>query len=396
MKKYLFSLMLMTTALAVHPNNLVSTPPGYSNIESGSMLLPLATTETEGDEPIAITPNQVGPSTYGRQVILKQVNNYYGLIHDMEGEQCLAYPTYDPLLPAVMCWGFDISGVVERYQYWDIYDNEETVFYLAVTDILAMHYAYNDTADIKRINTLFNLENEVYGGGFDLTGHFTTPLTAVYQQDQCLYVRDIYGDYGLVYGYIPCVTTNGDIIHDAKAKPYNLNGIKVIHPEVPSSFIPDGHQTPVSPDVFTINNLGKNMIHHYLRFNGVEINLDDDGGFQDIADHTGTLPIDNKFGIEITESNNERCDLNGDDEVNIGDINMLINRILSGEVIAETTIDDEGYDVTGFLTIMGAGLALIPIKMVHHVDSSLVGDINDDGEVNIADINSIIDFILCQ
>lgn len=141
MKKYLFSLMLMTTALAVHPNNLVSTPPGYSNIESGSMLLPLATTETEGDEPIVITPNQVGPSTYGRQVILKQVNNYYGPIHDMEGEQCLAYPTYDPLLPAVMCWGFDISGVVERYQDWDIYDNEETVFYLAVTDILAMHYA---------------------------------------------------------------------------------------------------------------------------------------------------------------------------------------------------------------------------------------------------------------
>ena len=50
-------------------------------------------------------------------------------------------------------------------------------------------------------------------------------------------------------------------------------------------------------------------------------------------------------------------DVNGDGEVNIADINVIINIILSG-------------------------------------DSNMTGDINEDGEVNIADINTVINIIL--
>ena len=391
MKKYYFSLLLFVTALVVNAYNPASTLPNYRNNESGSVLLPVTAAETEG-ETIVITPNQVGPSTYGRQVSIRQVNAFNGTIIDIDGEQCLARITYTPYLPTVLCWSYDIAGVVQNYV-----EDDQTVYYLAVTNILVLHHGHNDTADIKRINSLFNLKDEAFNGQyFDLTGHFTTPLTAVYQNDQYLYVRDVYGDYGLVDGDITCLTTNGDLIHDAKAKPYNYDGINVIIPEDPSSFTPDGHQAAVKPGVFTINNLSNEMIHHYVRFNGVEINFDDDGNFQAIADDTGILPIHNKFGIGITELDNERYDLNDDGEVTINDINVLINRILSDATSAKTAIDNEGYDVTGFMSIKDSELALIPIKIVHHVDPSLAGDLNGDGEENIADINIIIDYITVQ
>ena len=387
------------TAFVALAHSLASTPPGYNNPKPG--MLSLLSTEAEEDDPIVITPNQVGPSTYGRQVILRQVNDICGTICDVDGETCLASLTYNPILPAVLCWSYDISGVVQYYEDWN--PHEDTTYYLAVTHILSLHYNHNDTADIKRINSLFNLENEEFWGEyFDLTGHFTTPLTAVYQHGQNLYVRDIYGDYGLVYGYIPFMMTNGDIIYDAKAKPYHYKGINEIIPEVPSSFTPDSHQAPVLPDVFTINNLNKEMIHHYVRLNEVEINYDNDDDFQSIADDTGVLPIVNKFAIGITEENegvtdNERYDLNRDGEVNISDINELINRILAGAAMIASANSDEGYDVTGFLTIKDAELALIPIKITQHDDSStLAGDINGDGEENIADINIIIKYILSK
>ena len=52
-------------------------------------------------------------------------------------------------------------------------------------------------------------------------------------------------------------------------------------------------------------------------------------------------------------------DVNGDNEVNIADVNAVINIILSG----------------------GAGTK---------------GDVNNDGEINIADINALIDYILAH
>ena len=60
----------------------------------------------------------------------------------------------------------------------------------------------------------------------------------------------------------------------------------------------------------------------------------------------------------VTSSNSTLCgDVNGDGEVNIADINVIINFILSG-------------------------------------NSDKAGDVNEDGEVNIADINTVINIIL--
>ena len=48
------------------------------------------------------------------------------------------------------------------------------------------------------------------------------------------------------------------------------------------------------------------------------------------------------------------------------------------------------YYVEGFLTVFRGILELYPIK----ITSGLVGDVNGDGEVNIADVNALTNIIL--
>ena len=53
------------------------------------------------------------------------------------------------------------------------------------------------------------------------------------------------------------------------------------------------------------------------------------------------------------------------------------------------------YYIEGFLTIYKGQMELYPVKIIKH-GACLFGDINGDGEVNIADINALIDIILTR
>ena len=56
---------------------------------------------------------------------------------------------------------------------------------------------------------------------------------------------------------------------------------------------------------------------------------------------------------------------------------------------------DGTYDITGFLTVYRDQLEIYPVKIEHHGGKYvLIGDLNDDGELNIADVNYLIDIIL--
>jgi len=65
-------------------------------------------------------------------------------------------------------------------------------------------------------------------------------------------------------------------------------------------------------------------------------------------------------GIDVPDDYFSVCDVNGDNEVNIADVNAVINMILSGS------------------------------------GGTTTGDVNGDGEINIADINAIINAILSK
>ena len=301
----------------------------------------------------------------------------------------MGYAPFGGPAAAVSCWCYDIGGEVESYKYWESSDYV-TGYRLRMISISG-HSNTLDTADVERIKSLYRLRDIQY---FHLTGHFTKPLTAVYQNGDYLYVRDSYGDYGLILGSIDEVVTNGDMIYDAKATSYNDGGVDFISAVVPSSFTVGGHQAAVSPEVLAIQDVTSDRIHHYIRFDRVRLTDGDDQGFRSLVDDTGTLPLNNLFGIEVTTdvgSVTSQYDLNIDGRVDISDVSDLIDRLLydkstSGELNPVST-----YDVTGFVAMSDNLLQFYPVEIVrYHLD----GDTNDDGRVTIDDLTFLIDFIL--
>jgi hypothetical protein len=110
----------------------------------------------------------------------------------------------------------------------------------------------------------------------------------------------------------------------------------------------------------------------------------------------------NKFNCEVEGDvlpiADNPCDVNGDGEVNIADINTVLAEIL--RVAASHRADgfdpDATYDVWGFLNVYKGEMELYPVRIVYHGSGFAPNpcDVNHDGEVNIADVNCIIDAIL--
>ena len=225
--------------------------------------------------------------------------------------------------------------------------------------------------------------NELYALNSGQKGSFSTQLTAIYQNGVRMYVQDVEGTQTLVYGGVPGTFVNGDLINNAIASWSTYQGAKQMVPQ--ENFNNVGHGTEVQPDEpMPIEELSMDMVHRYISFKDVDI-IDEDGTLY-IVDETGRIKLFNQFNVEIegtapyyiegflaTHSNElevfpilikgipeyPKGDVNGDGEVNIGDINKLVSIILGAED-----------------------------------DTNGRSDVNEDGEVNIADINAVIAIIL--
>ena len=228
---------------------------------------------------------------------------------------------------------------------------------------------------------------------------FGCPLTVIYQNGANLYVKDSCGEYGLIYGNnAGGPFENGDlIIGQASWTEYQSNRQLTNHGE----WTKIGKTDPVEPIVFPVEELSTDLVHWYVKLVGVTLVEDDDGKIY-VYDGTERIIMFNKFNVEVTEVGNggyvypDVCaDLNLDYEVNIADIWELINRILTGRTTPEWVGGDGTYDITGFLTVFRGQLEIYPVKIEHHGGQYvLIGDVNGDGEVNIADVNCIINLIL--
>ena len=68
---------------------------------------------------------------------------------------------------------------------------------------------------------------------------------------------------------------------------------------------------------------------------------------------------------------------------------------MKGETTHEWVGGDGTCDVIGFVAVYRGQIEIIPIQIVEHGGRYvLIGDVNDDGEVNIGDVNYIINLIL--
>lgn len=158
-----------------------------------------------------------------------------------------------------------------------------------------------------------------------------------------------------------------------------------------------GETEPVEPEVMPIEELSVDMVHWFVKLENVTLGGDEYEPL--IEDETGSVLIFNRFNVEIIEdygySGEMSPDPNMDNEVNIADINCIIDRILKGQTTPEWVGGDGTYDIIGFVSVYKGMIEIIPIKIVHHCGKYvLIGDVNGDGELNIADVNVIIDLIL--
>ena len=297
--------------------------------------------------PETITPTQVTHDYWAHYVLLKNVtiNADTTNLTDANGNTCEMYnKTFNIELPSDLSKPHDVYGIVGVFSAYQV---------LPIGfDVAPTPPGPELPTDVASIEELYQLEK-------GKQGHFTTPLTAVYQNGSNLYVKDVEGTYSLVYGEVEGTFTNGDYINDAIATWSEYQGAKQMLPAVPSTFVPAGHADAVTPEEMPIEEISQDMVHTYYAFYGVKIRIDEESGNMYLVDETGEMQLFNKFKIEVPEIN-----------------------------------DEDTYDVEAFLAVYRGEMELYPtiIKVVG--DEFLPEDVNHDGEVNIADVNCVIDYIL--
>lgn len=334
-------------------------------------------TRNEQVFPELITIPQVGESTLWHYVLLKDVyiDQVNQVVRDQEGNSC-------PYYPQLTVW-FDPTELLDVYAIVTSYRSGFQL--LIIEEGLPL-------PPPPEVCCLADLYNNFEKGK---VAQFECPLTVIYHNGANLFVKDSCGEYGLIYGNnAGGPFENGDLIlGQASWTLYQGNKQLANHGE----WTKVGKTDPVEPIVLPVEELCTDMVYWFVKLENVTLGGDVYEPL--IEDETGSVLIFNRFNVEIIEDygpgGEMSPDVNMDNEVNIADINCIIDRILKGQTTPEWVGGDGTYDIIGFVSVYKGMIEIIPIKIVHHGGKYvLIGDVNGDGELNIADVNAIIDIIL--
>ena len=284
-----------------------------------------------------ISPSAVAHETWGHYVKLTQVyiDTQNKTFTDANGNSCPYYDRFGIAFPDDTSIPYDVYGIVGSY------GKTNTVYQLLPTKI-------DFTAKPVDVASI----NELYSKNEGVIGHFTTPLTTIYQNGNNLYVIDHEGTYSLVFGSVAYKEfANGDYVNDAQASWTTYNGNKQLKP-VEETWVKAGHGEAVKPVVLPIEEISKDMVHWYLGFEDVTI-TENDGSYI-MEDETGSMILYDRFNV-----------------------------------LGEMDLANTHY-IEGFLTVYRDVLELYPINPVVYEPE----DVNKDGEVNVTDLNIVIDAIL--
>lgn len=313
--------------------------------------------------PEVITPAQVGDALWAHLVRLNGVkivtqDRVNGTL-EANGESCPMFNnTFKIDLPDDLEQEYDVIGIVAAYQRGG---QGEVVYQILPVEVLGG--VEPQPIPVASINELYALNQ-------GRKGIFTTPLTTIYQNGPNLYVIDQEGTYSLAYGSVAYKEfTNGDYINDAVASWTLYSGNKQLAP-VEETFVKAGHGNAIEPVVLPIEEISKDMVHWYLGFEDVTI-TESDGSYI-MEDETGSMILYDRFGVlkdmDLTNTHYiegfltvykdalelypimpievqpvylpEDVDKNG--EVNITDVNLVIDAILSGNFFENGDVDGNG------------------------------------------------------
>ncbi len=302
-----------------------------------------------------ITISQVGHETWGHYVRIDNVTINMDDKTFSDATGTIGY--YDRFL---IQWPDDQT---KTYTIYAIVGSYKTDYQLLPTRIV-FEEPIPDVANLKE------LYDSVAKGK---QAHFTTPLTAIYQNKarRDLYIIDATGEYGLVYGDVDGTFVNGDYINDAIAAWTTYNDNYQLPPKA-DTFVPAGHKAAIEPEMLPIEEISQDLIHNYLAFENVTISSrvemvnDKEQTNYYMADETGEIMLYDRYGIGVADLDQSKT-----------------------------------YNVKGFLTIFSASriMEIYPIEIVEPGPGPEPTpleryDVNKDGEINVADINVLIDYIL--
>lgn len=293
-----------------------------------------------------ITISQVGHETWGHYVRIDDVtiNTTDKTFSDATGS--IGY--YDRFN---IQWPDDLT---KTYTIYAIVGSYKTNYQLLPTRIVFEEII----PDVECLSDLYALNK-------GKVAHFTAPLTAIYQNKEKhdLYIIDACGEHGLVYGDVDGTFENGDYIDDAMASWTTYNDNYQLTP-VANTFVPAGKTSPIAPEEMPIEEISQDRVHHYFAFNDVTVIVKEEDGKTNyyLVDETGEMMLFDRYSVGLSE-----LDLS------------------------------KRYDVKAFLTVYKTIMELYPTEIKEHggVDPIMERyDVNKDGEINIADVNTLIDYIL--
>ena len=298
-----------------------------------------------------------------KQVTVSDLTNNNFKITDAEGNEAVGYNKFNQHVQN----GYyeELTGIVGSYGRY------ETIYQL-------LPIIMQDT----EINCLEDLYEQPSGQICKIR------LKAIYQNGRYMYVQDFCDQFGLLYGNIGIYARSGDVIEgtctwSTYAGNIQLNSIgdwEVI-----------SHGPAVEPEVVTIEELSIDMVHWYVKIYDVEFVEGISPNTCMMVDPTGEISVYNRFNINIPFNNlkdnwEPRLDVNHDGEVNIADVNCVIDMIIGGG----HSMNYRKY-VIGFVGAYRGELQFYPVECNSQRPDC---DVNWDNEVNIADINLIIEYIL--
>ena len=180
-----------------------------------------------------------------------------------------------------------------------------------------------------------------------------------YQNGSRLFVRDTEGTSGLIYGSLGKTFENGQVLGDEWTATYQLfNGntheFEILNAE---EIFASGETRNAAPVECT--SISANIVNEYVILKGV------------------TLQADTTANIFYTADNN-----------------IQICNFFNGVEIPEVK-ENSTYDVTGIVMLSKAGQVRVYVTEMTEVSSqTLVGDVDEDGNVNITDVTALIDMLL--
>lgn len=352
-----------------------TTYDGHAELTNLTGFKPASRNETI--QPEVITIPQVGEDYWAHFVELKNVyiDQQNQLVIDQQGNSCPYYPQLTQEVDPTEL--LNVVAIVTSFR------GEYQLFIIVVQTFPPYPFPV-----ICCLEDLYMLNQ-------GKVAQFECPLTAIYQMGNYLYVKDSCDAYGLIYGAnVGGPFMNGDQIKGCASWTV-YSGTKQLANY--GEWSKTGETEPVEPEVMPIEELSLDMVHMFVKLENVTLGGDEYEPL--IEDETGSVLIFNRFNVEIIEDygygGEMSPDPNMDNEVNIADINCIIDRILKGQTTPEWVGGDGTYDIIGFVSVYKGMIEIIPIKIVHHCGKYvLIGDVNGDGELNIADVNVIIDLIL--